>query len=88
MALTNLFLQRVGYVAIWVVPIYRWCELLGYRIILWRLFGLVAGVLRGPPTNVFVRRHGIRSVNVRLIARHLDSLWITDRWPRGGEQYY
>lgn len=73
-----------GYVALWIRRIHRWCELLGYRIILWQLFGLVAGVPRGPPTNVFVRRHGIGSVNTRLTAQYLDSLWATSRWPRGG----
>ena len=64
------------HVEIWIVPWDDWCLLYWVRVVLWRCWGVFAGVLRGPrKTEAKCRR--------RLLQEHVKTLKAAEHWPRG-----
>lgn len=61
-------------VQIWIVPLTRWCPLLMFRFVLWRRFGILAGILPGPPTGVFTRLGGVRQCDRMALGLHFRGL--------------
>ena len=63
-----------AYVDVWLVPLSPWCDLLMARLVMWRRYGAVAGLLVGPPASVFPRRHGRRFCDRAGLARYFREL--------------
>jgi hypothetical protein len=71
------------HVDVWLIPLTPWCVLILFRIILWRRFGILAGLLEGTPTAAHVWSHGIRRADVAALIEHLVALWVAAEWPHG-----
>ena len=63
------------HVDLWVVPLSPWCPLLMLRLVLWRRFGIVAGILVGPPVCTFPWSAGVRGCDREELALHFRELF-------------
>ncbi len=84
MAYLELHYELRQYVQLWIMPLTKWCPLLMLRFILWRRWGVLAGILPGPPTGVFTRSQGVRQCNAVQLALHFRDLVAAGQlWPAG-----
>ena len=82
-ALATMHLAHVVHVEVWVIALQKPCFLLLFRLIIWRRFGLLVGLMIGPPSGVHTYSHGRRVLNHGALARHLETLRQQGHWPRG-----
>ena len=82
-ALIALHLVLRVHVDLWIMALTPDCCLVLVRIVFWRRFGVLAGLVPGAPARTFRISHGTRRFDASRLARHIRNLWGSGRWPRG-----
>ena len=80
--LVSLHLTMRTRIDLWIIALTPECWLILVRIIFWRRFGILAGLLPGAPAGTYRFSHGARALDARKLANHIANLRRTDRWPR------
>jgi hypothetical protein len=75
--------KRWKRVDVWLVPLTPKCAYVMVRIILWCLFGLVAGVVPAAPDGTWHWSHNVRIWDHSAVATHMADLHRGKHWPRG-----
>ena len=83
-ALYDAHLAETRYVDCWVVPeSSEWCLLTLARLVLFRRFGVLAGLVHGAGASRW--SNGVKTVDADALAQHLDALRGGGKWPGGPE---
>ena len=83
--LLRLHLAATEHVQVYLVPQGPSCLLVLARVILWRKFGVIAGLLPGPPAGTHWYSNGARVTDAARLAAHVHATQTAapPRWPLG-----
>lgn len=80
-ALAGLHLADWSYVTVWILALTPECLLILIRLVLWCKFGCLAGLFLA--VDVQSWSHGVRTLNLVLLADHLHGVFVQGKWPPG-----